>query len=228
LANPPRTGNFRVSPQEADFGVDSGADPVLLAAAPARFVAETWARLAALKGSGEKALAALDHPDPAMLVVLRRENLALSLLDLGRRAAAEAQEAAYALGLSLVEAFRALGAQGLIVARGIFAGTGVRQAAPAELWPEARFGFAANAIEAGAFAWKAVTVEPAPPPARAASAPSEMRAWLEARRINHGDELKKALRPAAEAEFGEAFTVRAFNAAYADCYRRARGRPKRG
>jgi hypothetical protein len=73
-----------------------------------------------------------------------------------------------------------------------------------------------------------VTVEPAPPPARAASASSEMRAWLEARRINHGDELKKTHRPAAEAEFGEAFTVRVFNAAYAACYRRARGRPKRG
>ncbi len=43
-----------------------------------------------------------------------------------------------------------------------------------------------------------------------------------------GDELKKALRPAAEAEFGAAFTVRAFNVAYAACYRRARGRPKRG
>jgi hypothetical protein len=55
-----------------------------------------------------------------------------------------------------------------------------------------------------------------------------MRAWLEARRQANGDELKKTLRPAAEAEFGEAFTVRAFNAAYAACYRRARGRPRRG
>ena len=39
-----------------------------------------------------------------------------------------------------------------------------------------------------------------------------MRAWLEARRLKHGEELKKALRPAAEAEFGEAFRVRGFNA----------------
>jgi hypothetical protein len=173
-------------------------------------VAETWDRLAARKGSGTKALAALDHPDPAMLVLLRRENLARGVLDPGRRAAAEAQEAAYALGLSLIEELRALGAQGRIVARGIFAGTGVRHEAPAELWPEARFGFAAKAIEAGPFAWKAVTVEPAPPPARAAPAPSEMRAWLEARRQARGDQLKKALLPAAEAEFGQAFTVRAF------------------
>jgi hypothetical protein len=52
--------------------------------------------------------------------------------------------------------------------------------------------------------------------------------WLEPRRESKGAELKKALRPAAEAEFGEAFTVRAFNAAYAACCRRARGRPKRG
>jgi hypothetical protein len=152
LANPPRTGNFRASPQEAVFETDSGTDPVPLAAAPARFVAETWARLAALKGSGEKALAALDHPDPAMLVVLRRENLALGLFEPGGRAAAEPKEAAYALTMSLIEAFRALGAQGQIVARGIFAGTGLWQAVPAELWPEARFGFAANAIDAGAFA----------------------------------------------------------------------------
>jgi hypothetical protein len=71
--------------------------------------------------------------------------------------------------------------------------------------------------------WRAVTVEPAPPPARAASSASGMRAWLEARRLEHGDELKKALRPAAEAEFGEAFSVRAFNAAYAACYRLGRG-----
>jgi len=126
MANPPRTGNFRPSPQqavfEADSGVESAAAPVPLAAAPERFVAETWARLAALKGSGAQALAALDHPDPGMLVALRRENLALGLLEPGRRAAAEAQEAAYALTVSLVEELRALGAQGRIVARGLFAG----------------------------------------------------------------------------------------------------------
>jgi hypothetical protein len=66
-----------------------------------------------------------------------------------------------------------------------------------------------------------------PPPARAASASSEMRAWLEERRRTQGDELKKALRPAAEQTFGDAFSVRAFNAAYAAAYRRTRGRQRR-
>jgi hypothetical protein len=74
----------------------------------------------------------------------------------------------------------------------------------------------------------AVRTIPSAPPARASAAPAEIRAWLEARRQAHGDELKKALRPAAEAELGQAFTVRAFHAAYAAYYQRARGRPKRG
>ena len=54
-----------------------------------------------------------------------------------------------------------------------------------------------------------------------------IRAFIEERRRRQGDETKKALREAAREKFGEAFTVRRFDAAYSAVYGHRRGRPNK-
>ena len=60
-----------------------------------------------------------------------------------------------------------------------------------------------------------------------AASESCLRAWLEKRRDERGEEHKKALQQGAEKEFGKAFRVSAFNKAYGAIYDRARGRPRK-
>jgi glycosyltransferase involved in cell wall biosynthesis len=66
-----------------------------------------------------------------------------------------------------------------------------------------------------------------PPPAARDDPAAAIRAFIEERRRRQGDEIKKALREAAREQFGEAFTVRRFDAAYAAVYGRRRGRPEK-
>ncbi len=212
-------------------GVARGA-PIKLRDAPAFLFADDFARLAALKGGEAGALDALDRPDPGILAFYRREALAFSALSVGQRQEAEAREDADLLARKIVARFRESAAAGRLVAAGLFARTGLRQEIPPELWAEVKIEFAAGRLTLGEFAYAAVTVreaaadEPAPPAAEDDPA-AALRAFLEDRRRRQGDEFKKALREAAREKFGEACTVRRFDAAYSAAYGRRRGRPNK-
>ena len=218
------------------------AKPIRLRDAPASLFAEEFKRLAALKGGEAKALEALDRPDPGIIVFYRREALAFGALSLGQREAAEAQENADALARKLVADFRESAAAGRLAASGLFARTGLRQEIPPELWADGKIEFAAGRLTLGVpglnprIAYAAVTVGEAAlpgldqgtaPPGAEEDPAAALRAFIEERRRAQGDEIKKALREAAREQFGEAFTVRRFDAAYAAVYGRSRGRPEK-
>lgn len=124
------------------------------------------------------------------------------------------------LAEALIEDFRRLCAAGALNTSGIFENTGLRQPIPATIE------FASDRVASGALAWLAVTVEAADPPAAGDDAGDIFRAWLQKRRGERGDEVKKALEAAAQKELGQTFTVRRFNAAYSALYGHKRGRPK--
>jgi hypothetical protein len=109
------------------MGID---DSIKLSEAPALLFAKVWSRIVSLKGGKEQALEALDHPDPAILVVQRRRFLEANRNDSEHRRAALAREEAYALISELISNLRNLGAEGRIIASGLFAGTGQRQLGP--------------------------------------------------------------------------------------------------
>jgi len=201
--------------------------PIKLSEAPARFFADDWARLALLKGGEAKALEALDNPDPGILVFYRRQNLEFGRGTPTHLAAATVEEEAYALVHRLHDGLCTLGSEGRVSASGLFAGTGLRQAIPAELWALAKVGFGAGTVASNGFVYHNVTVEPAATPVDVENVVAAMSAWLSRRRAERGDELKQILQHAVREEFGDGFTVRAFNISYGACYKRTRGRPEK-
>ena len=102
-------------------------DSIKLSEAPALFFANAWSRIVSLKDGEEKASQALDHPDPAISVIYRRQFLEANRNDSEQRRAALAGEEAYALISELISNLRNLGAEGRIIASGLYAGTGQRQ-----------------------------------------------------------------------------------------------------
>jgi hypothetical protein len=200
-------------------------DSIKLSEAPALFFADDWLRLVSLKDGVEKALEALDHPDPVMIVDYRRRFLEANRNDPERRRAGLAQEKAYALITGLISNLRNLGAEGRIIACGLYPGTGQRQVVPAELWSEAKLEFGACKLSSGSFVYNRVTVKRTTEPVETII--KRMTARLVERHAQRGDETKKELHAAMAEEFGEEFTERAFNEAYRACYGRSRGRPKK-
>lgn len=200
------------------------AAPIALADAPAVFLADAFAALAALKGGAAAALRALDHTDPGILVYYRQQGLEAGLAPAARQRALAAEEARR-LAEALTADFRLRCADRRLAASGVFALSGVRQPIAAELWPMAKIEFAAGRITSGALAYEGVTIAAADA-GRGPDEPAELvLAWLEQRRLEKGEELRKILLEAARCALGEAFTVRRFDAAYAALYGRKRGRP---
>src|SRR5258706_11491719 len=132
------------------MGID---DSINLSEAPALLFANAWSRIVSLKGGEEKALQALDHPDDAIIVLNRRQFLEANRNDSEQRRAALAGEEAYALISELISNLRSLGAEGRIIASGLYAGTGRRQLVPAELWPAANIDFCACKLSSGTFVY---------------------------------------------------------------------------
>jgi hypothetical protein len=204
------------------MGID---DSINLSEAPALLFAKVWSRVVSLKAGEEQALQALDHPDPAIMVHYRRQFLEANRNDSERRRAALAKEEAYALISELISNLRNLGAEGRIIASGLYAGTGQHQLIPAELWPAAKIDFGAGRLRSGGYVYDFVTVQRVTEPVETIT--KKMSARLLERRAQQGDESKKVLRAAIGEEFGKEFTTRAFNDAYSACYERTRGRPKK-
>ncbi len=130
------------------MGID---DSIKLSEAPALLFAKVWPRIVSLKGGEEQALQALDHPDDAIFVISRRQFLEANRNDSEQRRAALAGAEAYPLISELISNLRNLGAEGRIIASGLYAGTGLRQWVPAELWPAAKIDFAACKLSSGTF-----------------------------------------------------------------------------
>ena len=123
------------------MGID---DSINLSEVPARLFAKVWSRIVSLKGGEEQALQALSHPDDAFFVISRRRFLEANRNDSEQRRAALAGEEAYPLTSKVLYNLRILGAEGRIIASGLYAGTGLRQLVPAELWPAAKIDFGAG------------------------------------------------------------------------------------
>jgi hypothetical protein len=203
----------------------ASAVPAVLRESPARFLPDAWARLVVLKGNPAEALDALDHPDSGLLVHYRREFLAQGAGSAESRQRAARDEEIYLLTEKIVADFRNLGAEGRLIATGLYVGTGLRQEFPLELWADAKVEFAAGRVTSGNFEYHAVTVREAEHIADEDTLIGRIRAWLEARRCEHGEEKKSALLKAAGQEFGDELTVRTFNSGYSAAYGRKRGRP---
>ncbi len=204
------------------MGID---DSIKLSEAPALLFAKVWSRIVSLKGGEEQALQALGHPDDAFFVLSRRQFLEANRNDSEQRRAALAGEEAYPLTSEVISNLRSLGAEGRIIASGLYAGTGQRQPVPTELWPAVKIDFGACKLSSGTFVYNYVTVKRVTEPVETIT--KKMRARLLERRAQQGDESKKALQAAMGEEFGKEFTTRAFNDAYRACYERARGRPEK-
>jgi hypothetical protein len=203
----------------------SGAAVVALRQAPARFLAEAWSRLVALKGGEAEAIEALDHPDPAFLVFIRRDNLSRGRRSIEDQQQGRKDEEAYGLTAKIKVDLRSLGAERRFLGTGLYVGTGLRQDIPSELWESAEFDFTSGRITSGKFEYDAVTLRE--PEGSPADLDKTIRDWLSDRRLQLGDEKKTVLRDAARKAFGDTFTVRAFNAAYSAVYERKRGRPEK-
>jgi hypothetical protein len=200
--------------------------PIKLSEAPARLFADDWTELVLLKEGEASALAALDSRNGGFLDFYRRQSIESNSGTVTSRRA-EDDEKADALVDRLQADFRSLGAKGHIIAVGLYLGTGQPQRIPSKLWADAKMelDFGANTAAANGFVYHYVTVELVEAPVETVVV--AIRVWLERRRTERGDELKKILRDAAREEFDGAFTVRAFNLAYGACYGRARGRPEK-
>ncbi len=87
-------------------------DSIKLSEAPALLFANAWSRIVSLKGGEEQALQALDHPDPAIFVLSRRQFLEANRNDSEQRRAALTGEEADALTSEVLSKLRILGAEG--------------------------------------------------------------------------------------------------------------------
>jgi hypothetical protein len=192
-----------------------------------RLFPEPWARLVALKGGEAKALEAVDQPDSGHLVFARRQRLASGGLSGEPRDRALEQEDAVALVESVLAELRRIGEASRISADGIFVGSGQRQTIPVELWERGKFEFRRGAFTSGAFAYDHVRLRLETGVADDETAVVQVANWLRRRRAERGDEPKKQLSVEASKAFGAPISVREFNAAYAHCYGRSRGRPKK-
>ena len=203
------------------------AAAVALLQAPERFLGDAWSKLVALKGSEDQALYALDHPDSGWVVYYRRGALSHGAPSVQFSQQAQEREEIYRLTEMIIEGLRNLGAEGRLIATGLYVGAGLRQDIPSDLWAKAKIEFAAGGVTSGKFEYHAVTMREPKKTADEDGLIEAIRAWIDNRRRQHGEEKKRALREAAREAFGDAFTVRAFNAAYTAAYGRKRGRPKK-
>jgi len=204
-----------------------GDTAVKLSQAPGRFLGETWARLDQLRGGEHRALEVLDHRNDGIIGFYRQENLKSNRLSLESRQRFLVEKEIDELRSAVKAELRDLGGKGRIVASGLYVETGQRQAIPAQLWSPAEFDFAAQSVTSGEFVYRIVTVEPRIGSTATESTVAAIRAWLEKRRGERGEQHKKVLHQAAQEEFREAFRVRAFNEAYGATYGRVRGRPQK-
>jgi hypothetical protein len=201
-------------------------DAIPLRDAPARFLADDWAKLVDLSGSEAKALEAFTCPEPGMIGYYRLEMLRTLDLSAGERAIREREAAAVELAEALRVRIKDMLTSGHLIGTGFFSGTGQRQNAPPEIWPDLELNFERGEAEGKIGLYTHVVVsEPASAP-DADELRARMVEWLARRRDEYGAEKKQALIDFARGTFSGAFRVQAFNAAFREVYGYKRGRPE--
>ena len=209
--------------------MSGGANPpaeVRLREAPARFFADAWAMLVFLKKGEGQALAALGQRNTGFLVYMGIEAMESGAMSSERKQKTRDEQKADELIQRLLADFRRFAADGRLIGSGIFVGTGKRQDIPCELLADAEIEFPKDRVTSGKLEYCAVRVREPETPTAESDPIKPIQEWVEERRRQRGAEKKQALQEAAREAFGDACTVRAFEAAYAAVYGRKRGRPR--
>lgn len=197
-------------------------DAICLRGAPEYFLKSEWTELVTVAGSVAKALEALSHPEPGIIVFARREVIK------GGKGGMQSffHEQRYLSTRQITADFQKLAATGEIIAKGIYAGTGLHQDIPPELWPDMAIDFEKGTISSGPYSYSHVTVRRNSPTGFREDIIPNIVAWLESQRSQVDEEPKKVLAAAAREQFKGTYTERAFNTAYSRVYGRPRGRPR--
>lgn len=189
------------------------------------FDQDKWKELISRLGDRERALHRISNPDPAALVLVRRQ-LVEEQSAIGTKAREE--EAGYCLCHSLREKFRAQLISGQYVATGFQPPSIVRVIIPSELHRKLNFNFEEDVAMGGGYNFIAIRIATASGIEHQKSDVSTRIAeWLAERRTRQVEELKKTLLDAACRKFGDDCTTRVFDAAYRQVYGRKRGRPRK-
>jgi hypothetical protein len=203
--------------------VPGKADEFPLSDTPERFLdREEWDGFVAGCGSREAALAKLSSKGGDGLLAFMRLQAAELPGEAGARARVEL--ASDEQGKRIVGRLKSLLASGELVATALQPPVLERVRVPAELWPDLQLDFLTDEAAGAGYVFRAVRVSTS----TTFDLVERCAAFLERRRAEHGDELKKVLEAAARSELGDALTDRRFDQAYAAVYRRGRGRPRGG
>jgi hypothetical protein len=197
-----------------------------LAAVPEHFFdQDKWNEVVSSLGSREKALHRISHPDPAAVVGMRRQ---VAQRQSAAGAKAREEERIYDLIQSLAQEFCALLLNGQYVATGFQPPSIERVTIPPEPWRDLTLDFEDGVGRGCGYTFTHIRIAKVTDiPSHGSNVPGRLMAWLIERRARQGPELKKSLVEAARREFGDEFTVRGFDAAYRQVYRRRRGRPRK-
>jgi hypothetical protein len=213
-----------INAQGHDIGDPNHGIP--LAAVPEHFFdQDKWNEVVSSLGSREKALHRISHPDHVTVVYMRRQ---VAQQQSAAGAKAREEERIYDLIQSLVQEFCALLLNGQYVATGFQPPSVERVTIPPELWRDLTLNFEDGVGRGCGYAFAHIRIAKVTDiPRQESNVAGRLVAWLSERRARHGSELKKTLVELAHREFGDEFTVRGFDAAYQQVYRRRRGRPRK-
>jgi len=197
-----------------------------LAAVPEHFFGQDkWNEVVFILGSREKALHRISHPDHVTVVHMRRR---VAQEQSAAGAKAREEERICDLIQSCTQEFGALLLNGQYVATGFQPPSIERVTIPPELWRDLTLFFEDGIGRGCGYTFTHIRIAKVPDiPRQGSDVSGRLVAWLIERRARHGSELKKTLVEVAHREFGDEFTVRGFDAAYRQVYRRRRGRPRK-
>jgi hypothetical protein len=182
-----------------------------------------WDELVSGCGGRDAALHMISDREHGVFVSMRRE-VAKQPTPAG--AAARKRERLAQCGKRMVAKFCASLNDGDLVATGWQPPSVERVRLPGELWSMLVPNFVDGTARGGGYAITRVRVFDASDRARTEpEIEKRIEVWLDKRREQYGDELKKILLQGARQAFGHEFNSRAFDAAYRRVYKRKRGRP---
>jgi hypothetical protein len=189
------------------------------------FDQDKWNEVVSSLGSREKALHRISHPDHVTVVHMRRQ---VAQQQSAAGAKAREEEKICDLIQSCTQEFSALLLNGQYVATGFQPPSIERLTIPRELWRDLTLDFEDGIGRGCGYAFTHIRIAKVTDiPRQGSKMSGRLTAWLSERRARHGSELKKTLVEVVRREFGDEFTVRAFDAAYRQVYRRKRGRPRK-
>jgi hypothetical protein len=197
-----------------------------LVAVPEHFFdQDKWNEVVSSLGSREKALHRISHPDHVTVVYMRRQ---VAQQQSAAGAKAREEERICDLIQSLMQEFGALLLNDQYVPTGFQPPSIERVTIPLELRRDLTLDFEDGIGRGCGYTFTHIRIAKVTDiPRQGSDVSGRLAAWLVQRRARQGPELKKSLVEVARHEFGDEFTVRGFDAAYRQVYRRRRGRPRK-